>query len=124
MRGGGGVEVEVNTLNNIADGLKPLLVKVDVEGYQNQVIDGASELLSKDFLLAVILEINKSEAELHKRMLDFGFRPFGYLPFVRKLIPLPSINANAPNTLYVRDDKTVSQILKSAPNFKVMNRSL
>ncbi len=117
----GGVEVEVDTLNAVVGSLKPLLAKVDVEGYQSQVIDGSGEILPKNSLLAVILEIDKSETELHQRMLDFGFKPFGYLPFVRKLTPLLSINANAPNTIYVRDSETVSKILKSAPAVQVMS---
>jgi len=118
------VEVETNTLNHLAASLSPSLIKVDVEGYQDPVIRGADEILSKDSVLALILEIAPSEMGTHQKVLDFGFKPFGYSPFLRELTPLHSINPNGPNTLYVRDAEKAGKILKSAPAFKVRGQSV
>ena len=48
--------VEVRSLDAVLDGLNPILIKMDVEGYETQVIAGASATLRNPSLLAVQLE--------------------------------------------------------------------
>lgn len=124
ISGKNSVQIEVDTLDCIAGDLKPVLIKIDVEGYEDNVIMGANRVLAKDSLLAVILELNGfAEAKTHQRMLHYGFKPFRYEPFERILVPL-SEQARNGNTLYVRNEANVKDRLSAAPTFLVNGRRI
>jgi len=108
-----------------------VLLKIDVEGFETQVIAGADNVLSNRSLLAVIMELNGSgqrysfnEGDLYRRMIEYGFAPYTYKPYERFLKKLGGKNYQAGNTLFVRDVETVRQRLQTAPPFKVMGKSL
>lgn len=124
--GGASIEVEVNTLDNVVADSQPALLKIDVEGFETEVIAGAENVLSQGSLLAVIMEINGSgwrycydEHELYKRMLARGFTPCSYDPARRSLQALNGKNDMAGNTLFVKDLEEVRRRLASAPAFTV-----
>ncbi len=56
---------------------------------------------------------------LHARLLDFGFHPTRYDPFVRRLVALEGHNPSG-NTLYVRPSPTLEQRLREAPAVRVV----
>lgn len=132
------VEVPVHRLDDLAAGLAPLLVKVDVEGWETEVIAGADGLLSGAAPMAVIMELNGSgarygfdEAALHRRMLDYGFEPMLYRPFERTLDPLGrgwvtlgERAGSTVNTLYIRDPGFFQARVRTAPRFEVLGASL
>jgi hypothetical protein len=75
-------EVEVDTLDHVVKCLCPVLMKIDVEGFETEVVAGANDVLSNKALLAVIMELNGSgrrydydEDELYTRMIKYGFAP-------------------------------------------------
>ena len=115
------VSVPVRILDDVLRDANPLLIKIDVEGYETNVIEGASRVLSNPSLLSVLLELNGSghrygfdEGQLHKVMLDYGFGTFRYLPFGRALVPLNGKNQESGNTLYLRNlDKINERIVSS-----------
>jgi len=118
--------VKVSTLDNVVGDRLPRLIKIDVEGFESGVIAGAHNVLSKDTLVSVIMEINGSgsrhgftDAGVHGKMLDFGFRPFMYEPFERKLSQLAGRNEKSGNTLYIRDLNFVRDRLASAQKFRI-----
>jgi FkbM family methyltransferase len=120
------IEVGVCTLDGVVGQLNPILIKIDVEGYEPEVIAGAKNTLSNDSLLAVIVELNDScsrygydEADVHKGMVDYGFAPFTYSPFDRLLKPLCGKRASGDNTLYIRNSDLVRERLRAAPAFRV-----
>lgn len=125
------VEVEVKSLDNLIGSLAPKLLKIDVEGYENAVIEGARKVLSSDALDAVIMELNGSgdkygydEIALHKKMTDYGFKPFIYNPFERKLISLNGKNVFSDNTLYLRNIESISKRLSTSEAFRVNGLSI
>jgi FkbM family methyltransferase len=125
------IEVDVRTLDDVVGEAMPVLIKIDVEGYEAEVIDGAASTLAKDSLLAVIMEINGSllryrrdERELHESMLRYGFSACTYAPFERMLEPLTGRNVGGDNTLYVRDVERVIERVRSSPRFRVMGYEL
>jgi FkbM family methyltransferase len=120
------IKVPVKPLDDIVGDIEPLCIKIDVEGFEMAVVEGAQDILSKPSLLAVIMELNGSQARygydesaLHLSMLDLGFRPFSYRPFSRGLVPLDSRNHKTWNTLYLRGVQWVSERVRTGSKFRV-----
>jgi len=131
QNGSGVCEVRVDTLDNVVAGLEPLLLKIDVEGFETEVISGASGVLSKQSLLAVIMELNGSgqrygfdEDRLYSRMINYGFTSYEYDPHDRSLKELNAKNDRGGNTIFVRDAQEVRLRLREASAFRVMGTSL
>ena len=123
------IRVPVKTLNSIVEKIEPQLIKIDVEGFENEVIAGAEDVLRKKSLLAVIMEMDNDrygydEALLHGKMIGYGFNSYSYSPFDRKIIPLIGQNRKSENTLYIRDVDQVVERIKTAPKFSVYGREI
>ncbi len=85
-----------------------------------------ARLLAQQPLQAVLIEPHGlgvrygfSDADIHARLLDFGFRPMRYEPFARRLVPLEGRNTSG-NTLYVRPSAALEQRLREAPAARVL----
>ena len=103
------VNVPMNTLDNALAGRVPVMMKIDVEGFESSVIAGAPATLAGEQLQSVVMETNGSGAgygasddELHAGMIRAGFTPCRYEPFTRKVEPIESYSSSG-NTIYVRD---------------------
>jgi FkbM family methyltransferase len=122
------VEVEIVTLDSVLRTHNPVLMKVDVEGFECEVINGAMETIAKPSLQAIIIELRGhgnrygfDENDVHERLLRTGFRPYRYEPFTRKLVLLDGFGGY--NTIYVKDLTFVESRLKSAKKIKIGNKS-
>jgi FkbM family methyltransferase len=118
------IMVGVERLDDLLAGRKPLLIKIDVEGFETKVILGAHALLSSPSLLGVIMELNGSgsrygfdEDALHARMLEYGFKAYSYRPIERELVVLDNRNVHAGNTLYLRGETEIRARIGSARKF-------
>lgn len=121
------VAVHVYPLDTVLAEESPALMKIDVEGFETPIVEGARETLLKRSLKAVIMELNGSgkrygwdESLILKKMKDFGFKTYAYNPFLRRL---DSLNGNASctgNTLFVRDEPIVLERVSSAPHVKLL----
>jgi FkbM family methyltransferase len=118
----GGVSVPMTTLDKILAGQNPVLLKMDVEGFETQVFSGATQTLANFSLQAMIVEKNGAghaygfdEEALHQKIRDHGFNPCTYSPFDRKLTPV-SVNVGG-NIIYIRDVNASRQKLQAAPIF-------
>lgn len=116
------ISVEITTLDAILKYESPALMKIDVEGYETSVLEGASETLKKQTLHSVIMELNGSgkrynydESRILEMMLNYGFKTYSYDPLNRTLINLNGKNLNSGNTLFIRDETAVLEKLKNAP---------
>jgi FkbM family methyltransferase len=118
-------EVEVDTLNNISKqyGI-PKIIKIDVEGYETNVLKGARDLLMSDVLEVIILELNGSgkkfgftDDDIHNDLIQYGFLPCTYNPFLRKIIKLDSYLTH--NTIYIKEKMydSIEKILKDSKSF-------
>jgi FkbM family methyltransferase len=104
------VSVTVRTVDDLVaeTGLRPLLLKVDVEGFELPVFRGAASSLQAS-VRAVIVELNGSgreygfaDEQVHQLLLAHGFGTFEYDPVARRLVASSGINSRSFNTLYVR----------------------
>jgi hypothetical protein len=125
------IRVPARTLDEIAGDCRPALIKIDVEGYETEVISGASGVLNRKELFGVIMELNGAGARygfdedaLHRRMLDYGFKAFSYLPFERRLVQLTRKHASIANAIYVRNLEVVSERLRTARAFSVLGHRI
>jgi FkbM family methyltransferase len=115
--GGNWVEVPVMSLDEILDTLKPTLIKIDVEGYEPEVIQGARETLKSDSLLAVLLETVNPEIE--NALKKNGFISSSYDPFTRKL-SASSESHLSNNYLWVKPTDQVIERCQSAPKYQAL----
>ncbi len=125
------VSVPVVTLDQALGRLEPLIMKIDVEGFETSVINGAHSVLSQDSLAAIILKLNGSgnrygfdAMDLHKKILDYGFQTYRYHPFQRQLVNLRGKNVEGGNTIYAKNIDLLNQRLKSAHPFKAKGQSV
>jgi FkbM family methyltransferase len=123
------IEVEIKTLDSICSNRIPSLIKIDVEGFETEVLAGASSVLQHTDLKAIIIELNGSgyrygfdENLIHKKLLDLNFKPFTYDPYTRTLIAMESFSKY--NTIYIRDYEYVRDRVILAPKVKVKNKQL
>ena len=114
------ISIPVSTLNDEAVGLSPTLLKIDVEGFELDVLQGGSSVLTNKSLLAIIIEGQTNE--VNKILLDAGFQDFQYLPLERSLVSREKYTSNR---IWIRSDARdlVDSRLSSAPAYSVYGRS-
>jgi len=106
------VEVEVMSCDSLVaeTGLCPLVLKIDVEGFELPLLQGASKLL--EHTVAIIIELNGSGAvygrtddEVHALLVQAGFGCFDYATDRRELRPRDNYQRDHYNSLYIKRDQ-------------------
>lgn len=125
----GEIDVPIDTLDNILSDETPSVIKIDVEGFEAEVIAGGHSVLSKPCVRAVLVELNNSgrrygydDASIHNSILEFGFHPYSYDPLGRTLTALNGKNGQSPNTIYLRDKAECDALIARARSFSVHGR--
>jgi len=120
------LKVPIKTLNQICENKSPILIKIDVEGFETEVINGANEVLSKPTLQAIIIELNGSgkrygynEELIHIKLMNLGFKPINYNPIKREIHLLERYGDL--NTVYIRDVNFVENRITKTKHIKVVN---
>jgi FkbM family methyltransferase len=118
------VSVPVISLDSLLNEGHPVLIKIDVEGFETEVLKGMARTFGSATLKAIIIELNGSglrydfdENQVHHLLLSKNFRPFNYDPFTRTLTESPSYGNN--NTIYCRDLKFINERVKNAGRISV-----
>jgi FkbM family methyltransferase len=113
--------VAMHRLDTLLGPARPLMMKMDVEGYEQSVVRGAQELLARNCLQAIILESYtvEVEASLHQH----GFARAYYDPFRRLLMRTPC-EIPPSNAVFVRDWQIVTDRLRSAPAVDILDRTI
>jgi FkbM family methyltransferase len=124
------VDVRIETLDAHLGDERPVLIKIDVEGEELGVLQGARASLERPSLAALIIETfrpsNHARPELvalEALLGDSGFQPMAYDPRTRLLRALREPSEGGQNTLYVRNPSSVSERLRSAPAVAALGRS-
>ncbi len=121
------IQVPVTTLNRLLADQPVTALKIDVEGFEANVINGAAEILKRPELNVLIMETNGltdqyeyGQDYLHKTILSYGFEPVAYDPFQRTLTSLD--RPAAANTVYVKDRGRTLDRIRAARQIRVGDR--
>lgn len=122
-------EVRVTSLDKALSGLSPMLIKIDVEGFESKVIAGARETLAQPSLQALIIErsgnadrYGDDEDRLHQQIRNLAFTPCAYSPLNRTLKKL-SRDDNG-NIIYIRNFGFVQKRLQEAAPYRFAGRKI
>jgi FkbM family methyltransferase len=117
--------ISIITIDSLLAEGSPTLIKIDVEGYETEVLKGMTDTLKAPLLKAIIIELNGSgerygfdEQAIHQLLIENKFEPYSYDPFTRSLTLL-DVHGNY-NTIYCRDIGFINDRLKNAPGIKLM----
>lgn len=107
----------------------PILIKIDVEGYELEVLRSASRHLADPKLQAIIIELNGAgrryghqDATIHALLEAAGFSGYTYEPMNRTLRDAGGRRRD--NVLYCRDIASIESRLRAAPAFVAAGRSI
>ncbi len=125
------IKSKVTTLDAALGDEPTSLIKIDAEGYETQILEGASATLKTKELHTVIMELQggserygRSETEKIELLLENGFLPYSYRPFDRTLASLNAKNLRSGNGLFIRDSEKVSNLLASARSFSILGQEI
>jgi FkbM family methyltransferase len=124
------VEMEVRTLDDVVGDRVPSLIKIDVEGFETQVLAGGARTLRHPDLIGVILELNRSGAryghsdeQIIATMNMYGFEMYRYMPLKRTLERSGSVSSRG-NALFMKRADVARQRVTSAPGFLIHGRQI
>lgn len=125
------VDVKVTTLDKELIDEKPNILKIDVEGYEKPVLDGAMQILKNESLYAIIIELNEfgkkygfDDYEIINLLKSNGLDPYSYNPFGRKLTRLEGKNPVSRNTIFIRNFELIQNRIQHAPKFDVFGKRI
>lgn len=116
------IMVEAKTLDTILDGRVPVLIKMDIEGYEHNALLGAEKTISADGCKAMIIEFsNMGECygygnnATHELLTAYGFQPFLYRYQTKELIPFDPLRTRFEfNMIYIKDVAFVNKRIAAA----------
>jgi FkbM family methyltransferase len=118
------IEVDVLKLDNALNKKQPTIIKIDVEGYESQVLIGAEKTINNPLLIALIVELNGSakrygrgDNEIHKLLISKGFKSFQYNPLKRQLKSMRGKYNRKSNTLYLRKLDEINRRISRKKHF-------
>jgi FkbM family methyltransferase len=113
------INVPIRRLDDSLAGDIPTLIKIDVEGAEDQVLAGVQKTIADSRQQALIIEMTNKAfpgspiINCHAWLLQQGYTAFRYEPESRTLVPLQHPHWH--NTIYLRYGAEVQQRLAIAP---------
>jgi FkbM family methyltransferase len=108
--------VEADTMDNVLAGTSPTMLKIDVEGFQLDVLAGAAATLRSETLQVVICEDGDMK-EIAELLTECGFSTAIYDPFKRRLEYCSPDHIQ--NVVWVRTPAFIQQRCAEADSFRV-----
>ena len=116
------ISVPVSMLDLILKDNEPTIIKIDVEGYEIPVLNGATQILDSSKLIAILIETNGSgerygfkDYEIFDLLNKHGFKPF-YYNGTENIIS--SYKSGQQNTIFLKDYDNIENRIKTT-NFKL-----
>jgi FkbM family methyltransferase len=113
--------VRQRPLDSVIEGRSPAMMKLDVEGYEEEVMAGANKTLENPALKIVVIET--VTPNIRTQLNRNGFVEANYEPFSRDLQHGPRTCGIA-NVLFVRDWEFVTQRLSTARPVHVIGHTI
>lgn len=125
---------KIKTLNSVLSQKKPYVLKIDTEGFEYNVIEGADKIFRRGDIIALIIELNGSgklygfsDKDIHNKLLSYGYTPIEYNPFLRIIKKNEMIKFNSGNVIYVKDieltknrcNTSIKRAIHAAHNIKL-----
>ena len=120
------ISVSCRRLDDVLEGAEAKVIKIDVEGYETSVLEGAIQAICNPNLKAIVMELaghgcryGFDEKKITSNLVALGFEPCTYEPTTREL---GSLNGKAKwpsNVIFVRELPTTAAALKRAPKCKI-----
>lgn len=130
----GSQPVPVSTIDQLCKQECPLLIKIDVEGYELEALKGAADTLKKASLKALIVEINETSSRyktdepkisnVEEMLKNYGFFKMKYYPSERILRQSKDLSSRSNNLLFVRDEDFVQERITSSKFYNIAGKSL
>jgi FkbM family methyltransferase len=124
-----GIQVKVATLDKSFVNANPLLMKIDVEGFETEVMGGGERVLASEELQAMIVErgalgarYGYDEVKLHAHIRQSGFTPCAYSALSRTITQVS--NEAEGNIIYVRDMAKAQERVRTARGFRFAGREI
>lgn len=123
------IEVDIDTLDNVLASQSqgsPIMLKIDVEGFETEVLNGAAKILEDANLKVIIIELIGSgmrygfdESKIEQNLIEKGFKAYKYNPLTRELILFSESSKKELNTIYIRDIDFVNNRIQTARKIKI-----
>jgi FkbM family methyltransferase len=125
------LELPVRTLDSLMGDRNPTMIKIDVEGFETEVLKGGEKVMKNDSLRALIIELKGhgakygyDESVLMDRIDGFGFQAFCYSPFNRRIFSSGKACARSDNRIYLRDPGWARERVTEHPGFRFRDRTV
>ena len=125
------LELPIQTLDSIVGDRNPTMIKIDVEGFETEIIRGGAKVMKSDSLRAIIIELKGhgakygyDESVLMDRLSGLGFQAFCYSPLDRRIFSSDKDCARSDNRIYLRDPDWARERVTLHPGFRFRNRTL
>jgi len=105
--------VQMTTIDNEIDADEgSYMLKIDVEGFEMEVLKGAKKLLNSGRVTAIIIEQDNRYKDIDTLICSFGFSRIEYDPFNREVKQIKELKGG--NTIYVSNVKKTKNICLSS----------
>ena len=108
---------------------KPTVVKIDVEGFETNVLNGMTSSLKSKFLLAIIIELNFlgkkygfEDSDIDNKLKSIGFNSYTYIPHIREFKPISFLDND--NIIYIKDLSMLKKRVKMSKRFTVNSKKI
>lgn len=122
------IEVPLRTIDDLLAGRSATVVKLDVEGYERQVLEGARSTLKHREVQALLVEIfsdrtlNSEGVSTLDVLRSAGFTSCRYDPWQRTLTSEPQPQSG--NVLFVRDLEWAEERLRAATPLSILGEAV
>ncbi len=119
------INIDITTLDTEININSEYLLKIDVEGYEYDVLRGGKKILQSEKLIGIIIETNSmvekygyKNIEIANLINSFGLFPIEYDPIKKEIKEIERLKFNK-NTIFIRNLKKIKSLIKDSKKFEI-----